>query len=151
MDIYGQRGSRYEGFGEAARRYGVPEQVLREHIGKELFWAKNPMTGVMMVCGELSEWTKIGATLKPERHPLAFLWEGPEGFWDTLACILLAPVSIVCMTCKGLYEMLRGANDPRSQAYARAYYEAEVGGGGGLFDEVSSARKADIDFLFGGR
>ena len=133
-----------ESVASAARRYGVPEDVIMAHMQSDLFMAKHPRTGIWMVCGVLPENARLEG-----RNPFAFLWDGPETDGETFAWLLLSPIAIPMCIIKVIASVLKAyfeaVRDVQAIDSKRWQYES----GGGLFDDVSTARQTDIDFLFG--
>lgn len=132
----------------AARRYGVSEDVIMAHMQSDLFMAKHPRTGIWMVCGVLPESAKESGKW---RHPLAFLWDGPEVWWEAIAWVLLCPIAIPIGIIKWMAFLAKEFNETAKAAIeidGKRWRKYDCGGG--LFDDVSTARQTDIEFLFGG-
>ena len=128
----------------AARRYGVPEDVIMAHMKDDLFMAKHPRTGIWMVCGVLHEGAKQEA-----RNPFAFLWEGPATGGEAVLWFLLCPIAIPMWLILVFASIMKGFVEAVSAVKACDSGSWMYESGGGLFDDVSTARQTDIDFLFG--
>lgn len=163
-------GEEYETTGSASIRYGVSSDYIYEHLGKELFRAKDPRTGIKMVCGALPPGAGRSEVEghkdeDPVSMAMQYIFWCPTdkvlpnlvwgGFWLFILCSLIfnghEVVGGVIGGFIGVMKIITSvAWDKTHPVKERVVYVGpEMYGGGGLFDEVSSARKADIDFLLG--
>lgn len=158
-------GVTWETASEVERRYGIPAWVLNKCLKAKrgLFWARNPYTNKMMVCGEMppeerQQWEDYVARAKEAEaasaqgsgNPLAFLWRGPSDWVELVLWVLLLPISLLMQFVRFLL-WINGEIDSAckdvgcSRKYG--YWDADCGG---LFDAVNDMRRADIRYLFGG-
>ena len=164
-------GVRSETIASAARRYGVTKAVIRKNLDKQvLFRATDPRTKVLMICGALPE------SVAPRKEPLeerTGFWKAiwyitvcpttgtmPNlmwaAFWMTLSLLVafnvdpLAGFLIVLPASVGklIYDVKWDLAHPR-KIVPIEYVPYEVGGGDGFFDEVSTRRRSDLQFLLG--
>ena len=158
-------GRHWETMKSAARRYGVSDEVVSEHLKKELFWADDPRTGIRMVCGVLEK--------REERNGGASFWMvlgnllvcptnrvGPNLMWGlvwgTVVVLLASYVSFAggCLFGLGLgivkfiYAVKWDMEHPQ-EVRPVVYVDDGCYGGDGFFDEVSTRRREDLQFLLG--
>jgi len=171
-------GNYYEDVNVAAKRYGVPVAVISERLKKkQLFWAKDPNTGVMMVCGALPDWIKKYENEKPAEtggvSVLKALWylivcpaKGvvPNILWAVFWIVLCSVLGSCVNGILGM-SLLIGVSSVKFVLSLKAAIEWELEhpqdpnkvvyidggdyGGDGFFDEVSDRRRADLQFLLG--
>lgn len=146
-------GKTWEVINSAARRYMVSVKTIEEHLDKELFWAKDPRTGVYMVCGALTE----GSRCK-ERNYSKYVWFafwlgvggvswGISGFAGFL--LIGLGVGIIALLPKmDMKEM-----GPKGSLMKRFWESIPACDDGGVmgWSVPSSAAKADMDWMFGSR
>ncbi len=164
-------GVRSETIASAARRYGVSKEVVKKYLDKQvLFRATDPRTKVLMICGALPE--SASARKEPVHEKTGFLtviyyiiacptnavmpnllW---IAFWITVGMTVMAKVDIMAGIVIGLavaipkfiYAVKWDLDHPR-KIVPIEYVPYEVGGGDGFFDEVSTRRRSDLQFLLG--
>lgn len=166
-------GVRSETIASAARRYGVSKEVVKKYLDKQvLFRATDPRTKVLMICGALPEgaegmarqteksegtgfWTVIYYIIACPTNAVMpnLLW---IAFWITVGMTVMAKVDIMAGIVIGLavaipkfiYAVKWDLDHPR-KIVPIEYVPYEVGGGDGFFDEVSTRRRSDLQFLLG--
>lgn len=174
------RGIVYETLDSAARRYGVPAKVILEHMGRELFRATDPRTGIKMVCGALPEevlkWYKDGEKVRitfgtvmeylfacPSDRFLTNMawlvaWVGigwlvgsqSDAGWGVMVTLMAVVVRLI-FAVKHEMEHPQEYNEDAGAGLSLAEVDAMYygGGGDGFFDEVSTRRRSDLQFLLG--
>ena len=158
-------GRHWETIKNAAARYGVKAEVVSEQIGKDLFWADDPRTGIRMVCGALGK--------RREEHRFSF--------WDVVKYLLCCPtnrilpnllwlavwgtvvvftanvvdgkggllLAVVLGIVKFVYAVKWEKEHPQEVKPVVYVDDGCCGCGDGFFDEVSTRRRSDIQFLMG--
>lgn len=157
-------GRHWETMKSAARRYGVSEQVVSEHLKKELFWADDSRTGIRVVCGVLSAekdetgvsfWTVLEYLVGCPTNRIGpnLLW---GAIWGTIAFTIMIYVStiggfvigMVLGIVKFIYAIKWEKEHPQ-EVRPVVYVDDGCYGGDGFFDEVSTRRREDLQFLLG--
>ena len=157
-------GRYWETMKSAARRYGVSEKDVREHLDRELFWADDSRTGIRVVCGVLSVerdetkvsfWTVLEYLIGCPTNRVApnLLW---FALWGTVVILTINCVdavaglilAIVMGIVKFVYAIKWEKEHPQ-EIKPVVYVDDGCCGGDGFFDEVSTRRREDLQFLLG--
>jgi len=166
-------GVRGETLASAAKRYGVTKEVIKRNLDRQvLFRAADPRTKVLMVCGALPEgaegmarqaeksegtgfWTVIYYIIACPTNAVMpnLMW---TAFWMTVILLFAFNVdplggfviALAVATGKFIYAVKWDLDHPR-KIVPIEYVPYECGGGDGFFDEVSTRRRSDIQFLMG--
>lgn len=158
-------GRHWETMKSAARRYGVSESVVKDGLGKKLlFWADDPDTGIRVVGGVLNrqgDWSRVSFWTVMEylvccptnRAVPNLLW---LGLWGTAVLLLINKVDmmaglglgVVMGIVKFVYAIKWEKEHPQ-EVKSVAWVDDGYCGGDGFFDEVSTRRRSDIQFLMG--
>ena len=164
-------GVRSETIVSAARRYGVSKEVIKKYLDKQvLFRATDPRTKVLMICGALPEsaverkepleertgfWTVMLYIIACPTNSTTpnLLW---IAFWMTIIMLVAFNVDPMAGFVIGLlvgipkfiYAVKWDMEHPQ-KVVPIEYVPYEVGGGDGFFDEVSTRRRSDLQFLLG--
>ena len=157
-------GRHWETMKSAARRYGVSESLVKDGIGKELFWADDPETGIRVVGGVLSKqgdwsnvpfWTVVEYVIGcPTNRVLPNLvW---FGVWGTVVMTVMSKVDIFAGICLSvilgivkLVYAVKWEKEHPQEVKSVVWVDDGYCGGDGFFDEVSTRRRSDIQFLMG--
>ena len=147
---------------ETSKALGMNYRQMKGHFDGLLCGCRDLNTGKVMLCWDMSETQAaiMAARLrrgaegqkalgKGEQSFKEMLTNGPHGFLEVFVFILLLPLFPILFVLSLIRNMVKFVDDTVTR---EVRCEVEYGGGcgGGLFDEVSSARKADVEFLFGG-
>ena len=173
MKVVYRDGGYWEDLEAAAERYRVPVSVIKERLGKQLFWGSNPCDGVKMVCGVLPEWVTRYENTPVGKTGSASVWEilyylvaCPTNkmmpnvmwgvFWFTIGLVLINCVNSVLggalLFVVGAVKFVfcvRWAIEHPEDPNKVVYVDGGCYGGDGFFDEVSDRRRSDIQFLLG--
>ena len=155
----------WETAAEVERRYGIPAWILNKCLKarRGLFWARNPYTNKMMVCGEMppeerQQWEdyvkrvregKDGGTEKGNWNPFSFLWYGPTSYCELVIWLMLLPLTLLLLMVRGIMWVSNEIESVSRDVGCCKNYDSYAGGDG-LFDAVNDMRRTDIEYLFGG-
>lgn len=144
--------TRHEMFAREARRLGMTVDEMMRHMGGRLFYVQHPDTKEWVWCWQLNDEQGKACTeefYNRHRRFTDFMLSGPKTAIEGFLWVFMIPFIPLIAIFEGSKKVL-GAVD---KAVTKAAYEDLCcgGGGDGLFDHVNSMRKADIDFLFGGK
>ena len=140
---------RHEEYEDAAERYGLTvKEVSQCFWNRSLVWDYNPVSG---------RWELVGdPPPRPWRKNPSFkLWKAvwryimnPDTFWEMLTWGLMMPVTLPLwvMGCIGM--SIKDAIVSAKGEYIPVHVGGDYGGGG-LFDEVSTRRREELQYLFG--
>lgn len=149
---------RYETAQEAASRLGIDAVDIITGEGREFAYVYDREDQKFVLVGSrypyVGKRERIGLSStkpqKPKRRQQSYdfmkwLVYGPQGFFDGLLWYGLFPITVPCsfciLLCMGLKDIFTAHSGQTRYVYG-GYDD-----GDGFFDEVSTGRRADLDFL----
>lgn len=161
VDTVFQDGKYWEIINFAAKRYGVSGKTIQEHLGKELFRAEDPRTGIMMICGALPE--NVVKQKRKEDYRIGskewllwfclFLFFLVFGMvaWAVTRNFLVLGVFVGISVALACLKPVVGNEKERKSLWKSFWESIPACDDGGVFgwSVPSSAAKADIDWMFG--
>ena len=137
--------------GEAASRMRLLISYVEDRIGTEFVYTYSYSTGKLMLVRRGSREDKGGTNIPPPaylylRRFLRFCVYGPDTALEGVVWALLCPVTLPIMVVGMFVVGIRHAFAP----VAGPVYVVDGGGSGdGFFDEVSTRRREDLQYLLG--